>query len=123
MYKENIVFNDYNGKERAEDFYFDLSQAELIELEMTTPGGFTAMLDRAVKAEDHPTLFKVFKDFIKLSYGEKSPDGREFEKSDRITARFMQTRAYSNLMVKLCTDADYASKFINGIIGPTQSNN
>lgn len=134
MYKETITYNDYNNNTRVEDFYFDLSQAELIEMEMTTPGGFTEMLDRAVKAKDYPTLFRTFKDFVFKSYGEKSADGREFIKSDAITAKFTQTRAYSNLMTRLCTDADYASKFVNGIIGtatpsapntiiPTQANN
>lgn len=117
MYKETITYIDYNDKERVEDFYFDLSQAELIEIEMTTPGGFTEMLNRAIKAQDHPTLFKSFKDFVFKSYGEKSADGREFVKSDNITARFIQTRAYSILMTRLCTDAEYASKFINGIVG------
>lgn len=122
MYKETITYNDYNDKERVEDFYFDLSQAELIEMEMTTPGGFTEMLNRAIKAQDHPTLFKAFKDFVFKSYGEKSADGREFEKSDKITTRFTQTRAYSILMTRLCTDADHASKFINGIIGSAAPN-
>lgn len=122
MYKETITYNDYNDKERSEDFYFDLSQAELIEMEMTTPGGFTGMLDRAVNAQDYPTLFKAFKDFVYKSYGEKSADGREFMKSDAITARFVQTRAYSNLMTKLCSDSDYAAKFVNAIVGAAEPN-
>lgn len=122
MYKETIPYIDYNDKERSEDFYFDLSQAELIEMEMTTPGGFTGMLDRAVKAQDYPTLFKAFKDFVYKSYGEKSVDGREFKKSDEITARFTQTRAYSQLMTRLCSDADYASKFVNAIVGAAAPN-
>ena len=117
MYKETITYNDYNDKERSEDFYFDLSQAELIEIEMTTVGGFVAMVDNAIKAQDYPTLYRVFKDFVSRSYGVKSADGREFEKSDTILRRFTQTRAYSNLMTRLCTDAEYASKFINGIVG------
>ena len=117
MYKETLTYNDYNDKERSEDFYFDLSQAELIEIEMTTVGGFVAMVDNAVKAQDYPTLYRVFKDFVSRSYGVKSADGREFEKSDAILRRFTQTRAYSNLMTRLCTDAEYASKFINGIVG------
>lgn len=117
MYKETITYNDYNDKERVEDFYFDFSEAELIEMEMTTPGGFAGMLDRAVKAQDYPTLYRAFKDFVHKSYGEKSADGREFEKSDKITARFVQTRAYSKLMTRLCSDSEYANKFVNAIIG------
>lgn len=122
MYKETITFTDYNDKERSEDFYFDLSQAELIEMQMTTVGGFVEMIENASKAQDYPTLYRAFKNFVDKSYGVKSPDGREFEKSDAILRRFTQTRAYSNLMTRLCTDADYAFKFINGIVGAATPN-
>lgn len=122
MYKETITFNDYNDKERTEDFYFDLSEAELIDMEMTTPGGYVEMLNSAIKAQDHITLYKAFKAFVSTSYGQKSADGREFEKSEAITKKFMSTRAYSNLMTRLCTDANYASKFVNGIIGAVAPN-
>lgn len=31
MLKKTITYNDYNGNERTEDLYFNLSQAEVME--------------------------------------------------------------------------------------------
>ena len=116
MLKKTITYVDYNGVERAEDFYFNLSKAEVLELEMGTTGGLTEMINKIVAAQDTPTLIKIFKDLVLKAYGEKSPDGKRFIKSDEIRDAFSQTEAYSNLFMELATDAEAASKFFNGII-------
>lgn len=41
MLKKEITYKDYNGTERTESFYFNLSQAELMEMEMSTSGGYS----------------------------------------------------------------------------------
>ena len=116
MLKKTITYIDYNGVERTEDFYFNLSKAEVLELEMGTTGGLTEMINKIVAAQDTPTLIKIFKDLVLRAYGEKSPDGKRFIKSDEIRDAFSQTEAYSNLFMELATDAETASKFFNGII-------
>ena len=116
MLKKTITYVDYNGVERTEDFYFNLSKAEVLELEMGTTGGLTEMINKIVAAQDTPTLIKIFKDLVLKAYGEKSPDGKRFIKSDEIRDAFSQTEAYSNLFMELATDAEAASKFFNGII-------
>ena len=120
MIKETIKYTDYNGIERTEDFYFNLSKAELMEMEMGTSGGFAEMLTRIVAAQDQPALIKIFKEFVLKAYGEKSPDGKRFMKFDEsgrpLSANFAQTEAYSELFMKLATDSDAAAKFINGVV-------
>lgn len=116
MLSKTIKFEDWNGVEREEDFYFNLSEAELMEMEMGTVGGFTQMMQTIIRKKDAPQIMKVFKSLILKSYGEKSPDGRRFIKSEELSAEFMQTPAYDSLFMELCTDADAASKFINGIV-------
>ena len=116
MLEKTITYIDYNGVERTEDFYFNLSKAEVLELEMGTTGGLTEMINKIVAAQDTPTLIKIFKDLVLKAYGEKSPDGKRFIKSDEIRDAFSQTEAYSNLFMELATDAEAASKFFNGII-------
>ena len=116
MLKKTITYIDYNGVERTEDFYFNLSKAEVLELEMGTTGGLTEMINKIVAAQDTPTLIKIFKDLVLRAYGEKSPDGKRFIKSDEIRDAFSQTEAHSNLFMELATDAEAASKFFNGII-------
>lgn len=116
MLKKTITYTDYNGTERTEDFYFNLSEAEITEMEMSTTGGFADMIQRIVNAQDIPSIIKIFKDLLLKSYGEKSPDGKRFMKSEELSTAFSQTEAYSILFMELATDADAAANFVNGIV-------
>lgn len=116
MLKETIAYTDYNGVDRKEDFYFNLSKAELVEMEYSTAGGLSEMVNKIVSAKDDPAIFKIFKEFVLKAYGEKSADGKRFIKSEELSTAFSQTEAYSNLVMKLATDADYAAKFFNAVI-------
>ena len=116
MIKETITYTDYNGTERKEDFYFNLTKAEVMELEMSTQGGLAEMIQRIVAAQDQPAIIKVFKDLIIKAYGVKSPDGKRFIKNQEVVDDFVQTEAFSELFMKLATDADAAAKFVNGIV-------
>lgn len=116
MLKKTITYTDYNGVERTEDFYFNLSKAEIMEMELGVSGGYAEMLKSIVNANDAPTLIKIFKDLVLRAYGEKSADGKRFVKSDAISEAFSQTEAYSILFMELATNADEAAKFVNGIV-------
>lgn len=116
MLKKTITYTDYNGTERTEDFYFNLNEAEMIELETGINGGYTEWVERVVKTKDGATIMKLFKDFIFRSYGIKSLDGVRFEKSKEISEGFMQTEAYNVLFLELVTDADAAAKFVNAVV-------
>lgn len=116
MLKKTITYEDYNGLERKEDHYFNLSKAEVMEMEMSTEGGLAEMITRVVDAKDQVAIIKIFKDLILKAYGIKSADGRRFEKSDEISTAFSQTEAYSILFMELATDANAAAEFVNGIV-------
>ncbi len=120
MLKKTITYVDYNGEERKEDFYFNLSKAEVMEMELSTTGGLAEMIQRIVAAKDAPAIIKIFKDLVLKAYGEKSPDGKRFMKVDDngkpLYIAFSQTEAYSQLFMELATDADAAAAFVNGII-------
>lgn len=116
MLKKTITYNDYNDVERTEDFWFNLSKAEILEMEMSTAGGLAEMIQNIVATQDVPAIVKIFKELILKAYGKKSPDGKRFIKSDEIATEFSQTEAYSNLFMELATNADEAAKFVNGII-------
>ena len=122
MLKKTITYTDYNGSERTEDFYFNLTKAEIMEMELTTAGGLSEMIEKIVAAKDAPTIIKVFKDLVLKAYGEKSPDGKRFMKEDAdgrpLYPKFRDTEAYSIMFMELATDADKAAEFINGIIPP-----
>ena len=116
MYKKTIKYTDYDGNEREEDFYFNLSKAELMEMEMGTTGGMRKMLEKIVSAQDTAKIIEMFKLIILKAYGEKSDDGKRFIKSKELSEAFSQTEAYSILFTELATDAQAASYFVNAII-------
>jgi hypothetical protein len=116
MLKKTIPYEDYNGTKREEDFYFNLTETELAEMQLEVTGGLDTMLQAIIKAQDIPTIAKLFKQIILKSYGQKSPDGRRFIKSDELSTEFSQTEAYNVLYMELSQDAEKAAEFIKGII-------
>lgn len=122
MLKKTITYTDYNGLERTEDFYFNLTKAEVMEMEMSKKGGLAESIQRIVAAQDTPAIIAVFKKLVLDAYGERSADGREFLKEDengrRLSNKFKQTEAYSILFMELATDDKAAAAFINGIVPP-----
>ena len=123
MYKKTITYEDYNNVTRTEDFYFNLTQAELAEMEFGTSGGLADMLTQISKSMDQPSIVAMFKKIILAAYGVKSPDGKYFRKNDEIRNDFMSTEAYSILFMELASDSDFASEFINGVIPKIEQKN
>lgn len=116
MLKKTIKYEDYDGNEREEDFYFNLSKAELAEMEMSEDGGLANHINKIVAAQDSKMLITLFKELILKSYGEKSPDGRRFIKSEENQTAFSQTEAYVKLFMELAFDTEAAVEFVNGIL-------
>lgn len=115
MFKKTVTYTDYDGVERTETFYFNLSEAEIVEMELGTEGGWRERMQRIIDSKDAPTIMREFKKLIMLSYGIKSDDGRRFIKSEDISRDFTQTEAYNQIFMELVTDAKAAADFANGI--------
>ena len=116
MLKLTRTYEDFDGNQRTEDFYFNLTKAEIMELEMGTTGGLTQMINKISAEQDSVRLIELFKKIILMAYGEKSPDGRRFIKSKEISEAFSQTPAYSDLFMELATVEGKAAEFFNAII-------
>lgn len=120
MLQKSIKYVDYNGVEREETFLFNLSKAELMEMELGTTGGLTEMIQKIIQTKDQPSIIKIFKELILKAYGEKSADGKRFIKTDEhgnpLSRAFSETEAYSNLFMELSIDDKAAAAFVNGII-------
>lgn len=120
MLSKNIKYTDYNGVEREETFLFNLSKAELMEMEMGTTGGLAEMIKKIINTQDVPQIMKMFKEIVLKAYGEKSADGKRFVKVDEngvpLSKAFSETEAYSILYMELASDADAAAKFVNAIV-------
>lgn len=116
MLKKLIKYVDYNGVERQENFYFNLNKAELMEMETEVTGGMRQLLGLIMEKQDVPKIMSAFKTIILKAYGEKSPDGRVFNKSEELSNAFAHTEAYSELYMELLSDAKKASQFITALM-------
>lgn len=116
MLKKTITYTDYNGETRKEDFYFNMTRAEVTEMELSIEGGLSDMIKRVTEAKDVPSIIKIFKDLVLRAYGQKSPDGKRFIKSKELSEEFSQTEAYSDLFMELATNSTAAAAFVNGIM-------
>lgn len=120
MLKKTIKYTDYNGVERNEDFFFNLTRAEIMEMQLGTAGGLADQISKIISTQDTPKIMEIFKDIITKSYGEKSADGRRFMKKDEngrpLVNNFIDTEAFSELFTELATDDKAAAAFINGIV-------
>ena len=122
MIKKTVTYTDFNGTTRTEDFYFNLTQAELVEMEVGVSGGMKEMLEKIIAEKDQRRMFEYFKEMVIKAYGVKTPDGRGFEKSDKIRNSFAPTEAYSIIFMELATNTEKAIEFVNGIIPQIEEN-
>lgn len=116
MLKKTMTYTDYDDNPRTETFHFNLSKAEVTEMEMSTDGGIQKSLGKIVSDQDGKGTVEVIRNLILTAYGEKSLDGKRFVKSHALSEAFSHTEAFSDLFMELLTDADAASDFVNGIL-------
>lgn len=116
MLTRKITYTDYNGVERTETFRFNLTQSEIVEMQLETEGGLDKLLQKIIDAKEQTKLIGLFKTLVLKAYGEVSDDGRRFIKSKEIADAFAQTEAYNIIFMELATDTDAATKFVNGIL-------
>lgn len=116
MIKEVIKYVDFDGNERTTTAYFNINKAELLDLQLSEKEGFDAMIRYIIENNDVSKSVEVFKKILKLSYGVKSADGNRFVKNQEVWEEFEQSLAYEEIFMKLATDANYAEKFIKGVL-------
>lgn len=116
MYVKEITYTDFDGNERTEKLYFNLTKTELAKMELSKDGGLSKYIQRIYQEKDAQKLWDIFEEIVVMSYGEKSPDGRRFIKSKEIKDNFIETNAFSDFMMELLSDADKASEFVNGLV-------
>ena len=116
MLMKTITYTDYDGMERTEDFWFNLSKTELTKLDAELPGGVLGVLRKIIDKKDRKALVDFIETLILRSYGEKTLDGKRFVKTPDMAEEFMQTPAYDELFMSILSDTDSQTSFINGVI-------
>jgi hypothetical protein len=115
LIKKTIKYKDFNDEEVEETFYFHLSKADLIELEVSHKDGLGEALQKVIAAKDNETLYREFKKILLMSYGKRSDDGKRFIKTQELRDEFQSTNAFSEMIMLLATDTDFATDFINNL--------
>lgn len=115
MFAKEIPYTDFEGEKRTEKFYFNLTQAECIELEALGKGGLEGYIRRIISSDDQVEILNIIKKVILLAYGEKTADGKRFYKNQQMKDAFAASEAYSTLFMELLSDADKASEFMREI--------
>lgn len=115
MLKKTVTYEDpFNpGVEVTEDLYFNLTKAELVEMEMHT-GGLKEHLERIVESKNGQQIMDEMKGIILSAYGRRS--GTAFVKNKLIREEFESSEAYSTMFMEMVTDADAAIEFVKGIM-------
>lgn len=116
MLKKPITYTDWNGVQRTEDHYFNLTKPEVAKLQTSVKGGYDVHAKAIAAGGDGKSIMEFFENFIKLAYGEKSEDGRRFMKSEEISRAFMETPAYEVLFEEMVTNAKAAAEFYNAVM-------
>ena len=118
MVKRTIKYTDFNGEQRVEDFYFNLTAAEVAKMEWSKNGGLSTFMKRIFDAKDVTEITKVIDQVIMEAYGEKSDDGKYFVKGkDHEKARaFMETQAYSDFYFDLISRKGAMAQFFNELV-------
>lgn len=116
MLKKTITYTDFDGNQRTEDFYFNMTIAELTKMELHSDGGMTKFLEKITNERDNREIAKLFERFILESYGIKSLDGKYFDKDPEHAKRFSQTEAFSVLFMEFLSDQEAFEKFLMGIV-------
>lgn len=119
MLKRTIgPYKDFDGEMRDSTWYFDISQPELIELEVEHDAGFEGMIQKIIDTKDRKALVKIFKSIVLMGVGDQVTDNGvlRFKKTDEIRQRFADTMAYNVLFMELATDDEKAAEFMSGVL-------
>lgn len=118
MLKKTITYEDWNGKTRTEDFFFNLTRTECAELEYGLGPGksLSSSFQTLINNNDMGAIISTVKNLLLTAYGVKSEDGRRFIKNEEIREAFEQNPAFDLIYMELATNADYAAEFLTAIM-------
>ena len=117
MFSRTFNYKGYDGNEHKETWWFNLSESELMKMELGSVGGINGMMNRMLR-EDHPDkIVDMFEKIILGSVGERSADGRRFLKRGGAVAEdFRETPAYDQLFLELVSSGEALATFLKGAI-------
>ncbi len=116
MFSREFEYTGYDGQPKKDTYWFNLSEAELYEIDLSSSRGFTGEMNRLLKEERTKDIVDAFKAIVLGSVGTISADGRKFLKNEQIKEDFYRSKAYSQLFVELISSGEKLAEFLRGAI-------
>lgn len=120
MLRKPIKYTNIDGQEVTEEFYFHLSKADVIRLQVNMPGGLAERLDQIGKLDvnegnNAALILQTFEDIVHAAFGRRTPSGG-FVKRASDWEEFVSSDAYSELFMELISNGAYAAQFVKSIL-------
>lgn len=114
MITQSITYTDYFGRERTEEFAFNLTKTELVKL---STSDFKDNVEKISSSQaNDAAVIDLLRTLILTSYGRISMDGSRFEKSEELRNEFEQSAAYDALFMDLAQHPDKLQAFFSNIV-------
>ena len=122
MLKKKITYTDYNGMERTDNFYFNMTEREIVML-LARLGveDLKEYANKLAESGDLKSMFSFVDDIILSSVGAKSEDGKRFVKTQKIRDDFEQSEAYNVMFMDFLQNPSSASSFASAIVAKAKA--
>lgn len=122
MLKKKITYTDYNGMERNDNFYFNMTEREVVMLlAQLGVDDLKEYTNKLVESGDSKAMFSFIDNIILSSIGAKSEDGKRFVKNKLIRDDFEQSEAYNVLFMDFLQNPSTASSFASAIVAKAKA--
>lgn len=98
MVSRDITFTDYDGTQKTDKFWFNLTPADVQDLNLEIPGGLESVTKDLETDPNIVKILKTFKMIILKAYGVRTPD-KKFYKDEIETKAFAASDAFSQLFL------------------------
>lgn len=116
MFSRDFEYTGYDGQPKKDTYWFNLTEAELYEIDLSSIRGFTGEMTKLLKEERTKEIVDAFKSIILGAVGSVSADGRKFIKNEEIKEDFYRSKAYSQLFVELVSSGEKLAEFLRAAI-------
>lgn len=117
MFKKTITFTDFNGHTQTKDFYFHLSKPQLLRMAAEEgENSATARFQRIIESKDRRQILQIMEEFVSMACGMRSEDGSQFLQTEEAKNNLLQSPAYEEFLVELCTSATAAVEFFQELM-------
>lgn len=111
MFKHTVTYKDFNGNDRKEDLYFHLSLPEVTRIQAEIGKDIQDHVKELVDNQNLKNLLEFLEMMMLNSYGQKSSDGKVFNKTKEIRHAFEYSQAYAEIFEQMMTNPELAKKF------------